>query len=499
MKAKAQTILAWLKHPLRAIKSYKETLVKEDWLTTNSLAFRLFATTMLLSLIVLPFLGYLLVSNHRQTVEKIFDQQLQSQVTILNINLDALVKYSQNIPSEQANRFFDNPTFLAPASGSYWQVSPLNKQCGQVVTSPSLTSDTLMRPKRENKVDKQDLFFDKVGPFGARLRIVEQLITIENTINPACRDYSVMVSGNAHIMHLQAANFLRTLSIALTVLGLGLAFATLLQVHYGLAPLGAIRKNLTDIRNGKADRLRGNYPAEIIPLSHELNNLIDSNNEIIERSRTHVGNLAHALKTPLSVITNETRAEKSPLAQKLTQQAEIMRRQIAHHLDRARMVARVNVIGTVTVVEEAVTPLVRVLNRINEDKGVHIDLTMAQEGLKFQGEKQDLEEMLGNLLENACNWADKKVLLTIEPVKENTFLNQKAICFKVRDDGPGLPEDQLSQVLKRGKRLDESKPGSGLGLSIVADLAELYKGQFYLENMKQGGLCSVLILPIVEG
>ncbi len=468
-----------------------------DWLQVNSLSFRLFATAAVLSLMVLPMLGFLLLSHHRQSVEQIFDQQLSDHITMLNINLDQLVRDGKDNRSHQGAKLFGNPTFLAPASGWYWQVTPLNKTCGEVIASPSLTSEVMSLPVRTAENRNKLLFFYMIGPFGKSLRVAEQIIINKLVSNPECQRYSVMVSGNAQIMQKKVADFSRTLFISLTILGLGLAFASLVQVHYGLAPLGEIRRELADIRSGKADRLHGEFPAEITPLRDEMNSLIDSNHEIIERARTHVGNLAHALKTPLSVITNETRADETQLAQKLREQTEVMRNQIAHHLDRARMVARVNMIGSVTDVRETAEPLVRVLSRINEDKGIEISLEIKHEGLKFQGEKQDLEEMLGNLLENACNWACHDVSVVIDVSADKSFPGKKAVCFRVMDDGPGMPEDQLTEVISRGKRLDESKPGSGLGLSIVAELAELYKGRFYLENMEKGGLCSVLVLPMV--
>ncbi len=470
---------------------------KLDWLSVNSLAFRLFATAAVLSLMVLPLLGYILLSHHRHTVEQLFDQQLSDHITLLNINMDKLIKEHRDPENHNEAKISTNPTFLAPASGWYWQISPLGEGCGAQILSPSLTSEVMKRPVRTAENRQKTLFLYMTGPFGESLRVTEQIIVNELEKNTKCQRYSVMVSGNAKIMQKKVADFSRTLFVSLTILGLGLAFASLVQVHYGLAPLGEMRRELADIRSGKTDRLHGEFPAEIMPLRDELNSLIESNHDIVERARTHVGNLAHALETPLSVITNETRAENSALAKKLTQQAEVMRNQIAHHLDRARMVARVNMIGSVTEVLEAVKPLVRVLNRINEDKGVEITLEMQGAGLQFQGEKQDLEEMLGNLLENACNWAHHDVALDIESVADTSFPNGQAVRFRVMDDGPGLPADQLEAVIRRGKRLDESKPGSGLGLSIVAELAELYKGRLYLENMADGGLCSVLVLPIV--
>jgi signal transduction histidine kinase len=275
---------------------------------------------------------------------------------------------------------------------------------------------------------------------------------------------------------------------ALGVLGLGLVAATFFQVRFGLKPLRAMRQNLARIRSGEAERLEGEQPEEIRPLQQELNALIQSNREIVERARTHVGNLAHALKTPLSVIANEARTHEGPLAAKVIEQAAIMRTQITHHLDRARVAARSSVIGDVTEVEPVLQALKRTLDRIYEERGLDLEIA-ATPGLKFQGEKQDFEEMVGNLLDNACKWARSRVTARAAANGAARF------TVTIDDDGPGLTEAERARAVKRGQRLDETKPGSGLGLSIVADLAHLYKGEFALEPSPEGGLRARLDLP----
>jgi signal transduction histidine kinase len=250
-----------------------------------------------------------------------------------------------------------------------------------------------------------------------------------------------------------------------------------------------MRQNLAQIRSGEAEQLEGEQPEEIRPLQHELNALIDSNREIVERARTHVGNLAHALKTPLSVIANEARTHEGPLASKVVEQAEIMRTQITHHLDRARVAARSGAIGDVTDVDRVLQALKRTVDRIYEERGIDVEIASIP-GLKFQGEKQDLEEMVGNLLDNACKWARSRVKARAERAD-----GEAKLTVIVDDDGPGLTKAERTRVVKRGQRLDESKPGSGLGLSIVADLAHLYKGRFALEPSPEGGLRARLELP----
>ena len=276
---------------------------------------------------------------------------------------------------------------------------------------------------------------------------------------------------------------------ALGVLGLGLVVATLFQVRFGLAPLRAIRHDLAAIRSGDAERLEGELPTEIRPLQQELNALIQSNREIVDRARTHVGNLAHALKTPLSVITNEAREKDGPLAGKVIEQAELMRNQITHHLDRARVAARSGAIGDITDVDGVLRGSSG-RSTASMKAGLSSSTSDSDAGLKFQGEKQDFEEMVGNLLDNACKWAKSRVWVTA--TRAGGASNFEVL---VDDNGPGLTEAERERAVKRGQRLDETKPGSGLGLSIVAELAHLYKGRFELEPSPQGGLRARLELP----
>ncbi|HHK75322.1 MAG TPA: GHKL domain-containing protein, partial [Rhizobiales bacterium] len=213
-------------------------------------------------------------------------------------------------------------------------------------------------------------------------------------------------------------------------------------------------------------------------------------------ARTQVGNLAHALKTPLSVLTNEADANPGPLSQKISEQTQVMRDQVNHYLDRARVAARANVIGASTPVEPVLEAILRVLNRVNEEKGIDASLE-CDEPLKFRGEQQDLEEMAGNLVDNAFKFA--KTTIRVSVVKMPKEKDHPAfVRISIEDDGPGLPEESLDSALKRGKRFDESKPGSGLGLSIVTDIATLYKGSFRLEQSELGGLNAILLLPLAK-
>ena len=234
---------------------------------------------------------------------------------------------------------------------------------------------------------------------------------------------------------------------------------------------------------------------EIAPLARETNALIDANREIVERARTHVGNLAHAIKTPLSVILNEASAHApDPFAAKVLEQADVMRDQVAHHLERARIAARLTIIGTVTEVAPAIEALRRTMEKIHRGRGIAISVE-ADPKAKFRGERQDLEEMAGNLVDNACKWAESQVFVEVLAEQPGEPGAGTMLRIIVDDDGRGLSPAERAQVSRRGQRLDESKPGSGLGLSIVIDLAALYGGSLTLGSAPIGGLRAELALP----
>ncbi len=266
-------------------------------------------------------------------------------------------------------------------------------------------------------------------------------------------------------------------------------------MRFGLAPLKRISESLAAIRSGSAERLAGKFPEEIAPLARETNALIEANRDIVERARTHVGNLAHALKTPLSVMMNEAAARgDDTLAAKVREQIDIMREQVARHLERARLAARTPVVGTVTEVVPVLTALARTMEKIHRDRAVAIDIEASQK-VRFQGEQQDLEEMLGNLVDNACKWAQSRVSVEVIGGRSGTPEAAQTVHIIVDDDGPGLSPSERERVAKRGRRLDETKPGWGLGLSIVSELAGLYGGELTLGTAPIGGLRAELVLP----
>lgn len=456
----------------------------------NSLSARLFTAAALWALVVLPITAFVLISVYRGAVERNFDARLNVYLTDLVADLAA----AGTDPAAKSPSLTD-PLFTLPFSGWYWQITPLGASKEPFQASDSLLDQRLPLPSHSGIASDQNqirrAYID--GPEQQRLRILEREITLGQAGN-AGSQFSFAVTGAAAEIEQTIGEFRTLLVVALTILGVGLVLVTYFQVRFGLRPLRAIGRGLAAIRSGDAEQLEGDLPMEIVPLQSELNALIQSNRAIVERARTHVGNLAHALKTPLSVITNEAAGKRTPFARKVSEQAELMRDQVAHHLNRASMAARSGVIGARTEVDPAVSALVRALQRIYVERNLVIEFTCPQ-GTMFRGEKHDFEEMIGNLLDNACKWAKHRIELNVERQTGPGNAASQSIVITVDDDGPGLLEKQRASAIQRGRKLDETKPGSGLGLSIVADLAGLYNGTLTLEKSSSGGLRVLLRLP----
>jgi signal transduction histidine kinase len=302
--------------------------------------------------------------------------------------------------------------------------------------------------------------------------------------------YMFLVAGDLAKVETDIAEFNGTLFWSFVILGAGLIIAIFIQVRVGLQPLRRVARALGRIRDGQARRLEGSFPAEIAPLASELNSLIEHSAEVVARARTHVSNLAHFLKTPLSVLSSEASAQPGPLADAVSRQVTSMRRQVDHYLSRARTAGAVDVLGNRTAVKPVLEDLARVLRRIHVDRKLEIDIDCPS-ALAFRGERQDLEEMAGNLMDNACKWAHRRITVKATALAGNTFE------IRVDDDGPGLEPEERERALERGERLDESVPGSGLGLAIVRDIAKLYGGNFVLGDSDAGGLDARLTLPAI--
>jgi signal transduction histidine kinase len=453
----------------------------------SSLALRLFLSATAWTVVILVATGIILSSIYHDAVERSFDRRLSVYLHTLVADVAA--------PEQSADRGMPTvgePLFDLPLSGWYWQITPLDAAKPEIRSSRSLWDTGLSRLHDQDATTSPDGTRRGyvVGPEEQRLRVLERTVDLGDDGR-----YLIVVAGDPQEIDDETHAFDRALLVTFATLAVVLLLITMFQVRFGLAPLNRISQALAAIRAGTAERLEGRFPVEIAPLARETNALIDANREIVERARTHVGNLAHALKTPLSVMVNEAAGREDPLAAKVTEQANIMRDQIARHLERARLAARLKVVGSVTDIVPIVTALTRTMEKIHQGRGIAIDLDAPAE-VRFRGERQDLEEMVGNLVDNACKWAQMRV--SIEVAAERPYgAKPGAVRIIVDDDGPGLNPAQRDQVARRGLRLDETKPGSGLGLSIVLELAALYGGNLLLGTAPIGGLRAELVLPAV--
>lgn len=446
---------------------------------SSSLATRLFLSATAWVVVILVITGIALSSLYRQSSERAFDRRL-------NLYLRTLIAEVAT-PDANSDQYqsLGEPLFDLPLSGWYWQVVRTDTDKVDPRASRSLWDRKL--PKLEDQGVELSAAGVRQGyvegPEGQTLRMVERPVDLGTD-----GKYVVTVAGDATEIFEETRTFDYYLAGTFVALSIGLLLTTIFQVRFGLAPLKRISDSIADIRSGRAERLEGEFPVEIAPLARETNALIEANREIVERARTHVGNLAHAIKTPLSVLVNEAAARPGdPLAAKVLDQAEVMRNQVAHHLERARIAARLTVIATITEVGPVIEALRRTMEKIHRAREITVTSEVAP-NLKFRGERQDLEEMVGNLVDNACKWSAGRVFIEVTA-------NGPMMRILVDDDGRGLSDAEQAQVARRGQRLDESKPGSGLGLAIVTDLAALYGGELKLGRAPIGGLRAELTLP----
>lgn len=451
-----------------------------------SIATRLFVTAVICSVVILLVAGLSLSEIQRRAAEREFDERLQVY----------LQSVAANIAARNANNPIDpyglgDPRFTLPLSGWYWQITRTDLIPPETTSSLSLFGGRLPRLADLGIVPHDGLSREGyiIGPDERRLRLIERGVDVS-----ADGKYLLQVAANADEIDASINAFRQAMWLSFAVLAVALGITSAFQVQFGLRPLARLSSAIGDIRAGQSDRVDGTYPDDIAPLAWELNLLIEANRDILERARTQVGNLAHALKTPLSVMVNEAADDQSALAEKVREQTGLMRDQVNWYLDRARAAARAGAIGVVTDVAPSVAALERTFTKIH--KGRDLAFTShVQSDLKFRGERQDLEDMLGNLMDNASKWAKSHIVVDAKSDIESD--GRRYIDFAVSDDGPGLPPERRADVMKRGQRLDETKPGSGLGLSIVADLARLYGGALTLETAAIGGLCARLRLPAV--
>lgn len=451
----------------------------------RSLRHRLLLATLVTAGLTLMAAGILLSALFRDHVRRQFIESLNADLDQVMARLEV---DKQGQPALEASQLSD-PRWSRPGSGRYWQVDGSGTGAQPaLLRSRSLWDQELGAP-RDSPSPGELHVHDIATRRGESLLMIERTLTAEGAKAP----WRVMVAADMAPMRDATKRFNAALGWSLAALLILLVAAALVQVRVALSPLKHLRRSLEALREGRTQRLEGHYPEEIHPLVEDLNGVLNRHAEVIARARAQAGNLAHALKTPLTILAQEAEAVRpdgrpgSEFPQLVLEQVQLARRHIDWHLARSRAAAAQGAIGVKTALAPATDGLVRVMQKIYADRKLDISTDIAI-GLAFAGEAQDLQEMLGNLLDNACKAARHRVRITGRQ-------EGRQLQVLVEDDGPGIAASQLAPALERGHRLDESTPGSGLGLAIVRELAGLYGGTVSLNRSSGGGLAAALLLP----
>ncbi len=457
----ANAVRLWIGRPLRTGRNAAGNAPAGR--TTGSLTRRMIGVAALWIFLLLFGGGFALDRVLQSAITRNFDAQLEYVLT-------AMIASAELGPDGEVrfNRQLGDQRFLEPYSGLYWQVSAPGQD---PFPSRSLWDRRLRVPPHR---DTGTHIYDSREFAEDQLRILERDVRLPGS----AATWRFQVAQSREALDEQIKALRRTLVRSFAILALGLIVMAALQATFGLWPLRRVRRELGAVRAGGQARVDERLPVEIAPMVEELNQLLDHNERQAEEARRHAGNLAHALKTPLTVIMNEATAQSPDLAATVIREATTMRRQVDHHLARARAVGRRGSGQSRSEVWPSLTAVERAVNRMH--RHITLDLT-GDKAAAVRVERQDLDEMLGNLIENAAKYGRGRVFVTVS--RDAGF-----VAILVEDDGRGIPEAQRANVLERGARLDTGKPGTGLGLAIVRDVSEIYGGSIVLgESEDLGG------------
>jgi signal transduction histidine kinase len=469
----------------------------KGWQT--SLQWRVLLATLTGLAVALALAWVMLNSLFRDHATQAFQADLQAHLEQLTARLEF---DAQGQPQIDATTLSD-PRWQKPYSGRYWQLDARRTAGGLqsgVLRSRSLWDQALSLPN-DVVPDGAVHMHQLTGPTGEPVLALERSVRATETRADV---WTLVVAADARDTQRAIDHFGGALAASLGVLLVLLGLAAVAQVWFGLAPLRALQQAVADLGEGRTTRLQGHFPAEIQPLADDFNRTLQRQEDGLARARTQAGNLAHALKTPLAVMLQaaQSAATAGPpsavdeLASLVREQVARARQHVDWHLSHARASASARVPGIRAEVAPAVAGLFRVMARVHVQRGLHLAWAEAAPGLAFAGEVQDLQEMLGNLIDNACQWAHTQVSVSAGQRLPMAPEDGAMLTVVVADDGPGIPPAHRQDMLTRGARLDEAVPGSGLGLAIVADLAALYGGQLTLAQSELGGLAATLTLPL---
>lgn len=444
--------------------------MNRHFLRTLPIASRMLATSLILVVLVIPVAGLLLSYNLREAVNTAFDERLES---LLNVVL-AGIEYDRQTDTLALNQRLGDARFDQVFSGWYWQISD---NASRVLTSRSLWDQRLPLT-----AGPQLQYSTISGPNGETLRKLERDVRLPRL--PVT--LHVAVAADLSEVDAALARFEQLLWLSLVSLGILLLLGIWCQLHWGLEPLRRIRSNLQAVERGDCERLDTDLPEELNNLATAINTVLERDRQLMSRARTAAGNLAHAIKTPVSVMMTTT--EQLPASQRETMASELKRlnEAVRHHLARASAAGPVVLRPRVTL-SVALEPVFNGISRLAERKNITFQKPEVPP-LQLQIDAQDLQEIVGNLLENALRWATSKVVMAIYSEADNLHLS-------IMDDGPGMSSQSWDEALQRGGRLDEQRSGSGLGLAIVSELIQLYDGQLQLKPSPMGGLLVTVCLP----
>ncbi|QUM78377.1 ATP-binding protein [Moritella sp. 24] len=428
-----------------------------------------------------------LVAKLTLSLDELLSRLELEQPTLLTVNNAGLsTPESRNVIESSALpslrllpiKSLSEPRFSQPYSGYYWQIQTQQ----QILKRSRSLWDTQLTFRHLDDEFGLD-YFVKSGPNEQPLMIVQQKVKLPDS--EVFFWVSVAQESGSLALALQGVN--RSLGIGLGLLALAVMLLILLQLTWGLRPLTTLRKELAEIENGDKAQFQYHYPQEIDPLVKDINRLLVHHQSLLEQARTNAGNMAHALKTPLSIMQNELALTTQPQNPLLQQQLVQMRQHIEYHLSASQIAAK-QLLGAKCSPYEQCSNAVSAFSRLYMNRNIVVDITFS-EALTVAVDGRDFDEMAGNLIENAYKWAQSRIVISAS-------VDEELLHIRIADDGPGMTKDECEHVINRGQRLDEQTPGHGLGLNIAVNIAQMYQGKLSLQRASLGGLEAVLALPL---